>query len=48
MLSKKLKALRKEKNRSQDDVAKALGMTRARYSHIENGRNQPDNDTLVE
>lgn len=48
MLGEKLKHLRRKKNRSQEDVAKDLGITRAKYSHIENGRNEPDNETLVQ
>lgn len=28
--------------RTQEEVAKAIGISRARYSHFENGRNEPD------
>ena len=37
-----LKKLRKEKGLLQDDVAKALGLTRPAYSHYETGRRVPD------
>ncbi|HDR7797797.1 helix-turn-helix transcriptional regulator [Bacillus tropicus] len=36
----KLKELRG--SRTQDEVAKAIGISRARYSHFENDRNEPD------
>ncbi|MGN4420864.1 helix-turn-helix domain-containing protein [Bacillus cereus group sp. MYBK249-1] len=36
----KLKELRA--SRTQDEVAKAIGISRARYSHFENDRNEPD------
>ncbi|QFR68476.1 helix-turn-helix domain-containing protein [Companilactobacillus paralimentarius] len=32
---------------TQQQVADKLGITRANYSHIENGRNEPDDDTTV-
>lgn len=32
--------------RTQQEVADALGISRARYSHYENGRNEPDLLTL--
>lgn len=44
MLGDKLKTLRG--NRRQEDVAKSIGISRARYSHYENGIREPDNDTL--
>lgn len=44
MLGKRLKDLRG--NRTQEDVAKIIGISRARYSHYENGRSEPDTDTL--
>lgn len=47
MIGQKLKHLRDIRNRTQDEVAKALGTSRAAYSHLENDRNQPDNDMLV-
>lgn len=45
MLGDKLKKLRGD-GRTQEDVAKAVGVSRAAYSHFENNRNEPDNDTL--
>ncbi|MCD2257388.1 helix-turn-helix transcriptional regulator [Lactobacillus sp. CC-MHH1034] len=47
MLGDKLKSLRKEKNATQEMVAQDLGLTRAQYSHFENNRNEPDNETLA-
>lgn len=45
MLGDRLKKLRGD-GRTQEDVAKAIGVSRAAYSHFENNRNEPDNDTL--
>ena len=36
-----LAMIRKEKNKSQDEVAAAVGMTRAGYSNIELGKRRP-------
>lgn len=47
MLGQKLKALRKQSNKTQQQIADKLGITRAAYSHFENDRNQPDSETLV-
>ncbi|WP_044640766.1 helix-turn-helix domain-containing protein [Risungbinella massiliensis] len=44
MLGKRLKELRGK--RTQEEVANDLGILRARYSHYENGRSEPDNETL--
>ncbi|PTX53961.1 DNA-binding XRE family transcriptional regulator [Melghirimyces profundicolus] len=44
MLGKRLKALRGK--RTQEDIAKALDISRARYSHYENGRSEPDTEML--
>jgi transcriptional regulator with XRE-family HTH domain len=44
LLGDRLKRLRGK--RTQSEVAKSLGITRARYSHYENGRNEPDNEML--
>ena len=41
-IGSKLKKLRKSLNRNQEDVAKAIGISRARYSHYENDRVEPD------
>ncbi|WP_018131374.1 helix-turn-helix domain-containing protein [Effusibacillus pohliae] len=45
MLAKRLSMLRGTK--TQQEVADALGISRARYAHYESGRNEPDLDTLV-
>ena len=44
MLEKRLIALRGSK--TQQEVADGIGISRARYSHYENGRSEPDNDLL--
>lgn len=44
MLGDHLKKLRGK--RTQEEVAKLLGISRARYSHYENGVRQPDFNTL--
>lgn len=43
----RLKELRKAKNLTQAEVADFLGITRAAYTNIENGKREPDNSTLV-
>ncbi len=43
----RLKELRSNINKTQEQVAKSLGISRAAYSHIENSRNEPDNSTLA-
>ncbi|BCJ87452.1 helix-turn-helix domain-containing protein [Effusibacillus dendaii] len=45
MIEKRLSILRG--NRTQQEVADALGISRARYAHYETGRNEPDLNTLV-
>lgn len=45
MLGKKLKQLRGD--RRQQDIADALGISRARYSHYENEIREPDHETLI-
>lgn len=47
MKSSRLKNLRDTSGMTQQQVADKLGITRANYSHIENGRNEPDDDTTV-
>ncbi|MGC9338713.1 helix-turn-helix domain-containing protein [Listeria ivanovii] len=47
MFGKKLKQLRKNNNKTQEDISKILGISRGAYSHIENGRNEPDMETIV-
>jgi len=44
MLGERLKKLRGK--RTQEEVAKYIGVSRARYSHYENGRSEPDTETL--
>ena len=44
MLGERLKTLRGKK--TQNDVAKMLGISRARYSHYENEIREPDHDML--
>ncbi|MFO6495008.1 MULTISPECIES: HTH-type transcriptional regulator Xre [unclassified Bacillus (in: firmicutes)] len=44
MLGGRLKTLRGK--RTQEEVAKQIGVSRARYSHYENGRSEPDYETL--
>lgn len=47
MFGEKLKALRKSTDMTQQQIADKLGVTRAAYSHFENGRNEPDSETIV-
>ncbi|SFJ82534.1 helix-turn-helix domain-containing protein [Thermoflavimicrobium dichotomicum] len=44
MLGQRLKMLRGK--RTQDEIAHKLGISRARYSHYENGRSEPDAEML--
>ncbi|EAG7265798.1 XRE family transcriptional regulator, partial [Listeria monocytogenes] len=37
----------KNNNKTQEDISKILGISRGAYSHIENGRNEPDMETIV-
>ncbi|WP_141432999.1 helix-turn-helix domain-containing protein [Bacillus sp. 03113] len=43
-LGLRLKSLRGKK--TQEEVSKVIGISRARYSHYENDRVEPDNDIL--
>ena len=43
----RLKQLRANIQKTQEEVAAELGMTRASYSHLENNRNEPDTSTLA-
>ncbi|GEK28119.1 helix-turn-helix domain-containing protein [Furfurilactobacillus siliginis] len=47
MLGERIKELRNTTQKTQDQVAQDLGISRASYSHIENNRNEPDTETLV-
>ena len=44
---KKLIELRKEKKLTQSDLAEVLGISRQAYSNYENGKRQPDNETML-
>ncbi|MGD6993952.1 helix-turn-helix domain-containing protein [Sutcliffiella horikoshii] len=44
MIGKRLKELRGK--RSQEEVAEKIGISRARLSHYETGRSEPDSETL--
>lgn len=46
MLGQRLRQLRRQRRKTQEEVARALGLKRARYSHYENGRNEPDAELL--
>ncbi|MBC1983448.1 helix-turn-helix domain-containing protein [Listeria booriae] len=46
MLGSTLKSLRLNARKTQEDMAKYLGITRGAYSHIENERNEPDMNTI--
>ncbi|MDI5784520.1 helix-turn-helix transcriptional regulator [Lactiplantibacillus plantarum] len=45
-IGNRLKELRNMQGKTQDEVAKSIGISRARYSHLENERNEPDNELL--
>lgn len=47
MLPERLALLRKKKNKTQEDMAKLLGITRPAYTAYETGRRQPDYGTLI-
>jgi len=46
MYGYRLKSLRKNIGKTQEEVAAGLGVTRGAYSHFENDRNEPDYETL--
>ncbi|MEO2205337.1 XRE family transcriptional regulator [Paenibacillus pabuli] len=46
-LGSKIRKLRKEQNRSQDDIAKVCGFTKSLLSKIENGKTVPPIGTLI-
>lgn len=46
-MNTKLKLLRKEKNVSQREVSKALGITMSAYSNYEQGIRQPSLEILI-
>lgn len=43
----RIAALRKNRNLTQDDMSTTLGISRAALSHYEQGRREPDYDTLI-
>ncbi|MGA3391267.1 helix-turn-helix domain-containing protein [Lactiplantibacillus pentosus] len=45
-IGRRLKKLRSAQEKTQDEVAKSVGISRARYFHLENDRNEPDNELL--
>jgi repressor LexA len=47
MLSQRLAELRREREKTQEDVATHLGITRPAYTAYESGRRQPDYDALL-
>jgi len=47
MLNKRLKILRTERRLTQDEVSKAMGITKAAYGYYESGRNMPSVDILL-
>lgn len=47
MLGEKLKNLRNDKDLTQEQVAKYLGLTRGAYAGYELGRRDPDKQTLL-
>ncbi|MDF2685234.1 MAG: hypothetical protein K0S55_415 [Clostridia bacterium] len=42
-----LKNLRLNNKKTQSEISLLLGITRAAYTNIENGRREPDNETLL-
>lgn len=47
LLKDQLIKLRKQKNKTQEEVAKFLGITRPAYTAYESGNRQPDYDSLI-
>lgn len=47
MCGQRLRKLRLAANKTQQQIAELLGITRAAYSHFENDRNEPDGETIV-
>lgn len=46
ILGKRLKSLRSKTGKNQADIAKSIGISRARYSHYENNHVEPDIDLI--
>ena len=47
MFSEKLKKLRKKKRLTQEQLAEQIDVARTTYSSYEQGRREPDNETLI-
>lgn len=47
MLKDQLVKLRKSRSKTQEDIAKILGITRPAYTAYETGTRQPDYDSLI-
>lgn len=47
MNTERLKMLRKSHKISQKEIAAILGFSQQRYNFYETGRNEPDNETLI-
>lgn len=47
MLKDQLIKLRKENKKTQEDIAKLLGITRPAYTAYESGKRQPDYESLI-
>ena len=48
MKDKRLKILRLECEKTQEEIAKDLGISRIRYNQYETGKRTPDNEMLVQ
>lgn len=46
-MKEKLKELRKEKGLFQEDVAKAIGLSRAAYASYEQGTREPNIEIII-
>jgi transcriptional regulator with XRE-family HTH domain len=46
-LGKRISGLREQKQITQGDLARIIGVTRSALSHYENDRRQPDYETLI-
>lgn len=46
MLNVRMKALRKERNKTQQDIANILGVSRPAYTAYEQGNRTPDNEAV--
>ena len=46
MFNERIKKLRKERNLSQSEVGKKIGLSQKQISHLEVNRNEPDINTI--